>query len=171
MDEAALQGTPVVPCLLQRVEDEIRMRGPRHPPADDATGEDIDDECHARIALPGYAIGKSNNPGRSAAAPGTAGSPCPPGKMPPCRRSWSWFPCRGERHAVPPSASGVLLPCDGLPRCFTGQAAVRSCGNPRPPSWPHGSDVPSSERQHDDGAVDHAARHLGRPGVVSHGVV
>src|SRR3954463_16479882 len=53
MDEAALRRTAVVQRLLQSIEDEIRRRRPRHPPADDAAGEDVDDEGHVDEALPG----------------------------------------------------------------------------------------------------------------------
>src|SRR4051812_2367486 len=40
VNEAALHRTAVVQRLLKSIEDEIRMRRPRHPPADDAAGED-----------------------------------------------------------------------------------------------------------------------------------
>src|SRR3712207_7173816 len=41
----------------------------------------------------------------SDAAPGTAGSPCPPGRAWPRRRSWSWSPCRARRRADPSARS------------------------------------------------------------------
>jgi len=45
MDEAAFPyRPPVVQRLLERVEDESRVRGAAHPPADDPPGEDVDDE-------------------------------------------------------------------------------------------------------------------------------
>src|SRR3954452_14001700 len=59
MDEAALCGTAVVQRLLQGIEDEVRMRRPRHPPADDPAGEDVDDEGHVDEALPGRHVGVS----------------------------------------------------------------------------------------------------------------
>jgi hypothetical protein len=44
--------------LLQSVEDEPSMRRPRHPPANDAAGEDVDDERCVDEALPGRDIGE-----------------------------------------------------------------------------------------------------------------
>src|SRR3954471_15681262 len=62
MDEAALHRTAVVQRLLKSIEDEIRMRRPRHPPADDAAGEDVDDEGHVDEALPGRHVGEIRHP-------------------------------------------------------------------------------------------------------------
>ena len=45
-EAAALNRPAVVQRLLQGIEDEVRLRRPRHPPADDAAGEDVDDEGH-----------------------------------------------------------------------------------------------------------------------------
>ena len=59
VNEAALHRTAVVQRLLQGIEDEVRMRRPRHPPADDAAGEDVDDEGHVDEALPGRHVGVS----------------------------------------------------------------------------------------------------------------
>src|SRR2546425_2231143 len=36
--------TAVVDRLFERIEDEIRVQRARHPPADDASGEDVDDK-------------------------------------------------------------------------------------------------------------------------------
>src|SRR4051795_7965065 len=62
MDEAALHRTAVVQRLLKSIEDEVRMRRPRHPPADNAAGEDVDDEGHVDEALPGGDIGEIRHP-------------------------------------------------------------------------------------------------------------
>src|SRR5919107_1534775 len=47
VNETALHRTAVVQRLLKSIEDEVCMRRPRHPPADDAAGEEADDERHA----------------------------------------------------------------------------------------------------------------------------
>ena len=56
--QATLRRTAVVERLLQRVEDEARMGRPRDPPADDATGEDVDDESGVDEPLPGRDVGE-----------------------------------------------------------------------------------------------------------------
>src|SRR4051794_6185287 len=57
MNEAALHWSAVVQRLLQSIEDKVGMRRPRNAPADDAAGENIDDEGHVHEALPGRDIG------------------------------------------------------------------------------------------------------------------
>src|SRR5215213_10555868 len=57
VNEAALHRTAVVQCLLEGIEDEAGMCRPRHSPADDAAGEDVDDKGHVHEALPGRDIG------------------------------------------------------------------------------------------------------------------
>ena len=42
--------------LLQGVEDEVGVHGAAHTPADDALGEDFDDESHVQPALPGRQV-------------------------------------------------------------------------------------------------------------------
>src|SRR3982751_1871418 len=44
VNEAALHRTAVVQRLLKSIEDEVGMRRPRHPPADDPAGEEVADE-------------------------------------------------------------------------------------------------------------------------------
>src|SRR5262245_49101815 len=39
-------GTPAIDRLIERIEDEVGGQGRGHPPSDDATGEDINDERH-----------------------------------------------------------------------------------------------------------------------------
>ena len=48
--------------LLQRVEDEARLRRARDAPADDAAGVDVDDEGHVDEARPGGDIGEVGDP-------------------------------------------------------------------------------------------------------------
>lgn len=57
-----MSGTPIMKCLLQRIEDEARMCCPACPPADDATSEDVDDKGHVDETLPGGDIGEVRNP-------------------------------------------------------------------------------------------------------------
>ncbi len=57
VDGAALHRTAVVQRLLQGIEDEVGMRRPRDPAADDAAGKDVD-EGHVHEALPGRDIGE-----------------------------------------------------------------------------------------------------------------
>ena len=87
MDEAAaLDGPAGVQRLLQRVEHEAGMRGARHPPADDAPGEGVDDEGDVDEARPGGDIGEVGDPERvRRAAPGSPGSPGRADRAPPCR--------------------------------------------------------------------------------------
>ncbi len=85
-EAAALHGAAVVQRLLQGIEDEAGMGRARYPPADDAPGEGVDDEGDVDEALPGRDVGEVRHPQqRSAAAPGTAGSPGQPGTASPCR--------------------------------------------------------------------------------------
>jgi hypothetical protein len=45
MHEAGFSsGPPFMQRVLQSIEDEARVCGPRHPPADDAAGIGVDDE-------------------------------------------------------------------------------------------------------------------------------
>ncbi len=62
MGQAALRRTAVVQRLLQGIEDEPGMRGPGHPPADDAAGEDVDDEGGVREASPRRHVGEARHP-------------------------------------------------------------------------------------------------------------
>jgi hypothetical protein len=62
VDEATFHRTAVVQRLLQGIEDEIGMCRPRHPPADDAAGEDVDDEGHVHEALPSRHVGEIRHP-------------------------------------------------------------------------------------------------------------
>jgi len=61
-ETAAMNGTPIMERLLQRVEDEACMRRPAHPPADDAAGEGVDDEGHVNETLPCGDVGEIRNP-------------------------------------------------------------------------------------------------------------
>src|SRR4051794_32339687 len=59
MDEpAALNGSALVQSLFQRVEDKAGMGGPADLPADDPSGEGVDDEGHVDEALPGRDVGE-----------------------------------------------------------------------------------------------------------------
>ena len=62
VNETAPHRAAVVQRLLESIEDEVRMRRPRHPPTDDAAGEDVDDEGHIHEALPGGDIGEIRYP-------------------------------------------------------------------------------------------------------------
>lgn len=68
MDDAAARA-PLVHSLLQRVQDEARMRRFRHAPADDAAGEHVDDESDIDEARPCRDIGEIRDPECSAPAP------------------------------------------------------------------------------------------------------
>lgn len=57
-----MNGTPLMKCLFQSIEDEPGMRRPAHPPADDAAREYVDDEGHIDETLPGGDIGEIRNP-------------------------------------------------------------------------------------------------------------
>ena len=59
---AAMDGPPIMEGLLQSIEHEAGMRGPRDPPADDAAGIGIDDEGHIDEAGPGADIGEVGEP-------------------------------------------------------------------------------------------------------------
>lgn len=61
-EAAAVSRTPIMKCLLQRIEDEACMCCPARPPADDATSEDVDDKGHVDETLPGGDIGEIRNP-------------------------------------------------------------------------------------------------------------
>ena len=60
----ALHGTPVMQRLFQSIEHKARVRRPRCPPADDATGKDIDDERDVDKALPCGHVSKVGDPQR-----------------------------------------------------------------------------------------------------------
>jgi hypothetical protein len=61
MDE--LSGAqPDVDCLLEGVESQIGPEGPRHPPADKGTGEDVDEECNVGEARPGRDVRDARDP-------------------------------------------------------------------------------------------------------------
>jgi hypothetical protein len=63
MDEAtAMHWASVMQGLFQGVEDEARMRGAADPPANDASGEGIDDKRHVDKALPRRHVGKIGYP-------------------------------------------------------------------------------------------------------------
>ena len=67
MGQAALRRAAVMQGLFQGIEDKARMRRPRDPPADDAAGEDVDDEGGIDEALPGRDVGEilsANSGGR-----------------------------------------------------------------------------------------------------------
>nr|CAA38902.1 unnamed protein product [Agrobacterium tumefaciens] len=59
---AAMNGTPIMKCLLERIKDEARMCCPARPPADGATSKDVDDKGHVDEALPSRDIGEIRNP-------------------------------------------------------------------------------------------------------------
>ena len=63
MDQRAVAlGLPGVQRLLQRVEHEVGVHRAADPPADDAPGEDVDDEGHVQPALPGRDVGEVRDP-------------------------------------------------------------------------------------------------------------
>ena len=55
---AAMDGTPVMKRQLQSIKNEACMRGPGRPLADNATGEDVDDEGHADKTAPGPSVSR-----------------------------------------------------------------------------------------------------------------
>jgi hypothetical protein len=61
-ESAAMDGPPIVQRLLQRVEDEARLRRATGTPSDDAAGECIDDKRHINKALPRGHIGEVRDP-------------------------------------------------------------------------------------------------------------
>jgi hypothetical protein len=60
--KTALHRTAVMQRLLEGTEDEVHMRPPRHPSANNAAGEDINDKGHLYKALPGRRIGEVRHP-------------------------------------------------------------------------------------------------------------
>src|SRR4051794_40595800 len=52
----------VVQRLLKSIKDEPGLRVPRHPPADDAAGEGVDDEGDVHEALPSGQVGEIGYP-------------------------------------------------------------------------------------------------------------
>jgi len=62
MNKAALDGTAGVQGLLQGVEHEGGLGAARHPPADDAAGEDVDDEGDVDEAGPSRDVGEVRHP-------------------------------------------------------------------------------------------------------------
>ena len=59
---AAMDGPPIVQCLLQGIEDETSMRGAADAPAHDTAGEGIDDKRNINKALPGGHVDEIGNP-------------------------------------------------------------------------------------------------------------
>lgn len=57
-----MNGTPIMKCLLQGIEDEPGMCCPAHPPADDAASEGVDHEGHIDETLAGGDVGGIRNP-------------------------------------------------------------------------------------------------------------
>lgn len=57
MNETTAMGWTPIMQRLQSVEDETRMCCSAHSPANDATGEGIDDESNIDEALPGRPLG------------------------------------------------------------------------------------------------------------------
>ena len=55
---AAMGGTSLVKGLLQRIQHKAGMRGPAHPPADDAASIGVDHKGHVDEARPGADIGE-----------------------------------------------------------------------------------------------------------------
>ena len=51
--------TPIVQRLFQSIEDEARMGGAADPPANDASGEGIDNKCYIDKTLPRRHVGVS----------------------------------------------------------------------------------------------------------------
>src|SRR6478735_265612 len=62
MNKAVLPRTAVVQRLLQSIKNEGGMGCPRHPPADNAAREDVDDEGGVHEALPGRHVGEIRHP-------------------------------------------------------------------------------------------------------------
>ena len=85
-EAAAMSGTPIMKCLLQRIEDEACMCCPARPPADNAACKGIDDEGHVDEALPSRQWSKKRrcaSPPRTVLAPFSAyGSPFKLGPWP-----------------------------------------------------------------------------------------
>jgi transposase len=61
-EPTALEGSALVQGLLQFIEHEAGMGGPRRPPPDDAPGEGVDHEGHVDKADPGRDIGEVADP-------------------------------------------------------------------------------------------------------------
>ncbi len=57
-EAAAMNGTPIMKCLLQGIEDKPGMCRPAHPPTDDTAREGVYDKGHIDEALPGGDIGE-----------------------------------------------------------------------------------------------------------------
>ncbi len=57
----------LVQRLFQRVQNEIGVHEATHPPADDASGANINDKSHEQQALPGLDIVEVRHPCRSPA--------------------------------------------------------------------------------------------------------
>ena len=55
---AAMHWTPIVQRLFQSIEDKARMCGAADPPANDASGEGIDDKCYIDKTLPRRHVGE-----------------------------------------------------------------------------------------------------------------
>jgi hypothetical protein len=62
MGQAALRRAAVMQRLFQGIEDKACMSRPRDPPADNAAGEDVDDEGDVHKALPGGHKGEIRHP-------------------------------------------------------------------------------------------------------------
>ena len=63
MDQSALQNRPsIMQSLLESIENEVCLGGPREPPSHDAISECVDNEGHVNKALPGRHIGKITDP-------------------------------------------------------------------------------------------------------------
>ncbi len=70
-----MSGTPIMKRLLKGIEDKTCMCRPAHPPANDATSEDVDDKGHVDETLPGGEWSKkrrSTSPPRTVRAPFSA---------------------------------------------------------------------------------------------------
>ena len=55
---ATFDGPPIMECLVERIEDESRVRRSTGPPANDTAGEGIDYKGHVDEALPAGDIGE-----------------------------------------------------------------------------------------------------------------
>jgi hypothetical protein len=103
----AAHGPPGMQRQLQRLEDEARLGGARHAPADDPPGIGVDDEGDIDEARPGGDIGEVGDPQPvRRRRPESPGSPGRADRARPCCRSWFSYGLR-VIGSVPSGARGV----------------------------------------------------------------
>jgi hypothetical protein len=84
---AMLDRSAILQCLFQSIEHKARMRRAAYPPADDATGDNVDDEGDRDKACPGRNLGDIRHPRGMGA--GKSRLTRFSGRHPSCRCRWS----------------------------------------------------------------------------------